>query len=186
MAWTESAIFRAWMTAALAPDAAFEGKWDPGEFDNVAGDGYMVALYNTGTTPDKSVAAAQSAYPVGQWVVGNEVTDSTVGAIGAGWPAGGVPLAGPTYTDDGPMIANPNPPPAIQVAPIVFAGDDTVNGPAGTVTLVDVSGDLLYWTGTGVAANQGAAFHWFGGPNQVSAGTFTIIWNAQGIMVQLV
>jgi hypothetical protein len=64
---------------------------------------------------------------------------------------------------------------------ITFDGADTSG--AGNVTLANVYGDLLYdFTLATPVAKQGCAFHSFGGVQQVTAGTFSIQWNAAGLM----
>jgi len=150
-----SNIFRQWIADSLGPTASFAGKWATGSPDT-----YKAALYNDTTTPDKTVAAASSAYNTGVWVVANERTDTN-------WPAGGRAITSPTFTSTGSTIT--------------YDGADTSG--AGNVTLTNVYGDLFYDdTLTTPVADQGAAFHSFGGIQQVTAGTFTIQWNASGIM----
>jgi hypothetical protein len=189
MAWTPnqgSSIFRAWMSAALGPDPAFTGGWGAPGAGNGAPDGaFKVAIYDDTPTPDKSVAAALTCYGVAPWLAG-EVPDT---GPDDNWPAGGVDLTGVAVTL-GPSAQNPAFPPGPELLfPITFAADNTTNdgNGAGTVTLLDVFGNLLYLTdAANVPPNQGAAFHYYGGANQVSGGTFTIIWHAQGVMVQVV
>ena len=53
----------------------------------------------------------------------------------------------------------------------------------GNVTLANVYGDMVYDFSLGApVAKQGLAFHWFGGVQGVTAGTFTVIWNASGVV----
>jgi hypothetical protein len=190
MAWTESAIFRAWMEDALTPAAGFTGGWgvnnQPGAPVPVGPGDYQVALFrsNAGVfTPAKNVPVGQTAYAGlgGVWLVADEVFEAP------GWPQGGRPLENPSLAASS-YLGPPNPPPDGSGV-LKFDGDQTGNdltAGTGVVTLADVAGDLLYWTPPNSVANQGAAFHSFGGVNQVTAGTFTIIWSAQGIMVQVV
>jgi hypothetical protein len=154
---SSSAIFRQWIADSLAPTASFAGKWN-------STDVFKAALFNDTTTPDKTVAAASSAYNTGVWVTANERTDTN-------WAAGGRQVTGTGsgggYTSTSNLIT--------------FDGADTSG--AGNVTLSNVYGDLLYDdTLTTPVADQGAAFHSFGGVQQVTAGTFTIQWNASGLM----
>jgi hypothetical protein len=55
----------------------------------------------------------------------------------------------------------------------------------GAVTLSNAFGCLVYddtiTAGTGGIADQGISFNYFGGAQSVTAGTFTIVWNASGI-----
>src|SRR5204863_9875565 len=82
-----------------------------------------VALYNTTTAPDQTVSAANSAYAVGQWVVGNEITDAS------GWPAGGRPIVPPPWTSASYVIT--------------YDAADTASANSNT-TLAAVFGCLLY------------------------------------------
>jgi hypothetical protein len=157
MAWTASAIFRQWIADSLAPTGSFVGKWN-------STDVYKAALFNATPTPDKTVAASASAYNTGVWVTGNEVTD-------ANWPAGGQSVAGTGSGGGYSSTSNL----------ITFDGSDTAG--AGNVTVANVYGDLLYdFTLATPVAKQGAAYHYYGGAQQVTAGTFTVIWNVNGLM----
>lgn len=158
MGWTNSKIFRQWIADSLAPTASFVGKWN-------STDVYKAALFGTTPTPDNTVSAANSAYAVGQWIVGNEITDAT------NWVAGGRAITGTGsgggYTSTSNLIT--------------FDGADTAGG--GNVTITAAFGDLVYDSTLATpVANQGAAYHYFGGTQSVTAGTFTIIWNALGIL----
>jgi hypothetical protein len=155
MAWTNSKIFRQWIADSLAPTASFAGKWGVGTPDT-----YKAALFPTGTTPDATVTAANSAYNAGVWTSGTELTDTN-------WPAGGRAITSPTFTSSGTTIT--------------YDGADTSG--AGNVTLAGVFGNLFYDdTLTTPVADQGAAFHYYGGSQGVTGGTFTIVWNASGLM----
>ena len=56
---------------------------------------------------------------------------------------------------------------------IVFDGEPLAS--TALVTLANVFGDLLY-DNTLVPIKGGAAYHYFGGGQQVTSGTFTIVW----------
>jgi hypothetical protein len=154
-----SKIFRQWIADSLAPTASFVGKWN-------STDVYKCALMNNTGTPDNTVTAALSAYNTGQWTAAtNEVVDVT------NWTAGGRAVTGTGsgggYTSTSNLIT--------------FDGADTAGG--GNVSLANVYGDLLYDSTLATpVANQGAAYHSYGGPQQVTAGTFTVIWNVNGLM----
>jgi hypothetical protein len=162
MAFTASAIFREWpravmgqgQTAAVLP-AAYAG---------LGADTVNVALYGNTGTPDKDAALTSTGYNTGAWVTGNEITDAT------NWVAGGRALASKTLTV-----------PATGV--FMFDAADLAGG--GNVTLASVYGCLVYdntiTAGTGGVAKQGVCFNYFGGPQSVTAGTFTIIWSANGV-----
>lgn len=123
-------------------------------------DAFKAALYGNTGTPDNDVTAANSAYAVGQWVVGNEKTDTN-------WPAAGRPLAS--------VVLN-----SATADVIFFDAADTAG--AGNVTLAGVFGALVYDdTLTTPVADQGLCFNYFGGSQSVTAGTFTVVWHANGI-----
>lgn len=162
MAFTASAIFRTWplsimgqgQTAAVLP-AAYAG---------LGADTVNVALYNNTGTPDKDAALTSTGYNTGQWTTANEVTDAT------NWVAGGRALASKTLTNPSTGV-------------MMFDAADLAGG--GNVTLSGVMGCLVYdntiTAGTGGVAKQGVCFNFFGGAQSVTAGSFTIIWNASGI-----
>src|SRR4051812_36929988 len=110
MAWSNSKVFCQYVSDIVANTTAID--WDA--------DTIKAALYNNTGTPDQSVSAANSAYLVGQWVVGNEVSSA------GQWAAGGVALASKTNT-----VASPNVP---------LDAADTASG--ATATLASVFGCL--------------------------------------------
>jgi hypothetical protein len=162
VAWANSKIFRQWIADSLAPTASFVGKWN-------STDVYNAALYNNTTTPDATVTAALSGYNAGtsQWVVANEVIDT----LNSNWVAGGRAVTG---TGSGGGYSS-------SALLITFTGSNTSG--AGNLTITNAYGDLLYdSTLSTPVSKQGAAFHYFGGAQSVTNGTFTIQWNASGIM----
>lgn len=164
MAWTVSGVFREWpksimgqgQTAAVLP-AGYAG---------LGADAVKVALYDNDITPDKDASLTTTGYNTGQWVSsGNEVIDAT------NWVAGGRTLASKTFTTPSTGV-------------FMFDAADLAGG--GTVTLTNAYGCLVYddtiTAGTGGIADQGVSFNYFGGAQSVTAGTFTIIWNSNGIV----
>lgn len=122
-------------------------------------DTFKAALYNNTTAPDQTVAAASAAYNAGQWAVANELSNG-------GWTAAGLALASVTSSFSSNVYT--------------FDAADTANGSA--ATLSGVFGTLVYDdTLTTPVADQGVCFNYFGGTQSVTAGTFTIVWNASGI-----
>lgn len=122
-------------------------------------DTWNVALYGNTGTPDQTVASASFAYNAGQWVTGNEVTAT-------GWPAGGLALASVTSTFTSNVFT--------------FDAADRSGGASDTVT--NAYGVLVFdFSIATPVAKQGACFNAFGGPNSVTSGTFTVVWNASGI-----
>jgi len=124
----------------------------------LASDAPKVALYGVGLTPDATVAKANTAYNTGQWVTGGELTDA------GGWPAGGRTLLSPTSV----------------IASNVYTYDaaDTVSADSHT-TITAAYGCLVY--DDTVAGDYGLSFHYFGGSQTVSEGTFSVAWNASGL-----
>lgn len=164
MAWSESRVFREWpksimgqgQTAAVLP-AGYAG---------LGADTVKAALYDNDITPDRDAALTATGYNTGQWTAsGNEVTDAT------NWTAGGRTLASKTFTTPSSGIFR-------------FDAADLAGG--GTVTLTNAYGCLVYddtiTAGTGGVADQGVCYSYFGGAQSVVAGTFTIVWNSNGII----
>lgn len=163
MAWTDSRVFREWpksimgqgQTAAVLP-AGYAG---------LGADTVKVALFNNSVTPDKDAALTSTGFNTGTWVTANEVTDAT------NWVSGGRTLASKTFTTPSTGV-------------FMFDAADLAGG--GTVTLTNAFGCLVYddtiTAGTGGIADQGVSFNYFGGAQSVTAGTFTIVWNANGIV----
>jgi|SRR5829696_806721 len=154
MAWTNSKIFREWMVTAY--QAAGTG------FTGLDSDVINAALFNNTVTPDQDAVVGSTGYNTGTWVTGNEVTDAT------NWVAGGRALASKTFTT-----------PA--AATMRFDAADLAGG--GNVTITNAFGTLVYdnTITAGTVAKQGVSFHYFGGAQSVTSGTFTVIWHANGI-----
>lgn len=153
MAWANSKIFRPFIADVLDNTTAVD----------LGSDVPKVALYNNSITPSQDVTSALSAYNAGasQWVTANEVTDAT------NWVAGGRPLASTVLNSSSAGI-------------VFYDAADTAG--AGNVTLASVFGCLVYDdTLTTPVADQGICFNYFGGSQSVTAGTFTVVWNANGI-----
>lgn len=163
MAWSNSKMFREW------PRAVFGGGQTsdvlPAAYAGLGADTVKAALYTT-NTPDKDASRITTGYnsAASQWVVANEVSN-------AGWSAGGLALASKVF-DTG------------TTGVFKFDAADTGGG-VGNVTLAAVFGCLIYddtiTVGTGGIADQGVCYNYFGGSQSVTAGTFTVVWNASGI-----
>lgn len=163
MAWTDSRVFREWpksimgqgQTAAVLP-AGYAG---------LGADSVKVALFNNSVTPDRDAALTSTGFNTGTWVTANEVTDAT------NWVSGGRTLASKTFTTPSTGV-------------FMFDAADLAGG--GTVTLTNAFGCLVYddtvTAGTGGIADQGVSFNYFGGAQSVTAGSFTVVWNANGIV----
>lgn len=120
-----------------------------------------VALYNNTPTPDNTVTLANTAYNVGQWATAQEQFQA------GQWPQGGVALSGHDVTT--------------ATTTVTYDATDTASGAA--CTLANVFGCLVYDdTITTPTADAGICYNYFGGTNSVTNGTFTVVWNASGIM----
>jgi len=122
-----------------------------------------VALFNNTTTPDATVAVASTGFNTGVWVTGNEVVDVT------NWVSGGRALASKTFTF--PVAGT-------------FRMDAADLSGGGNVTLASVFGCQHYdnTITAGTVAKQGVSYHYFGGTQGVTAGTFTVVWHANGLI----
>lgn len=162
MAFTSSSVFRAWTAAILGQGQTAAVL--PAGYAGLGADTVNVALYNNSGTPDKDAALASTGYNTGAWVTANEVTGSGI------WAAAGRPLSGKTITTPSTGVS-------------MFDATDLAG--AGTGTLANVYGCLVYddtiTAGTGGVADEGICFIYFGGAQAVTAGSFTIVWNANGI-----
>lgn len=128
---------------------------------NLDADNVKAALFDNSITPDQTVTSANTAYGVGQWSSGG-VLDAS------GWPAVGRQLLSPTSVFASNVYT--------------FDAADTVSANA-TTSLTNAYGCLIYNdTLAAPVADQGVCFNYFGGANTVTSGTFTIVWNASGIM----
>ena len=152
MAWANSKIFAAFITDIANNTTAMD----------LNADTFKAALYNNSITPDNTVASASTAYNAGQWANTNEVDDGTE------WDAGGEPLTSVTST--------------FSSTTYTFDAADTASG-GSSATLANVYGCLvLDDTIATPVADQGVCYNYFGGAQSVTNGTFTIQWNASGVM----
>lgn len=161
MAWTVSAIFREWPKSILGQGQTAAVL--PAGYAGLGADAVKVSLHNNSITPDKDAALTSTGFNTGQWATTNEVSDTN-------WATGGRTLATKTFTTPSTGVAQ-------------FTAANLAGG--GAVTLSAVQGCFVYddtiTVGTGGVADQGICYNWFGGAQSVTAGTFTIVWNANGI-----
>lgn len=124
------------------------------------------ALFNNTPSPDASVAVASTAYNTGVWITANEVTG------GGGWVAGGIALGTKAWavTTAGSQTT---------ATAVSFTAANTAG--AGPSTVTAAFGTLVYDGTITVTASQGMCFNYFGGTQSVTAGTFTIVWDATGV-----
>ena len=153
MAWNGSKVFVRTIFDMLDNAAAFDL--------GTGGDIPKVALYNNTITPDATAPSASTAYNVGQWATAQEVFQA------GQWAQAGVALSGSTLTVSGSTVT--------------YDANDTASGSA--ATLSNATGALVYDdTLTTPVADQGICYNYFGGPNSVTNGSFTVVWNAAGIL----
>ena len=152
MAWSNSKIFAATQADIGAGTTAID----------MDSDTWHAALYNDSITPDNTATSANTAYNAGVWGVANEQSDGT------NWDAGGEPLTSTSYSASGAVVT--------------FDAADTPQGGA-TCTLSNVFGCLVYNVTVATPVDdQGICYNYFGGAQSVTAGTFTIVWAANGVM----
>lgn len=146
---TNSKMFTSFITDVINNTTAMDGNSDT----------WNIALFGNTPTPDQTVASANAAYNVGQWLSSSEVTAT-------GWTAGGLALASVTST----------------FASNVFTFDaaDRSGGASDTVTAA--YGCLIFDNTIATpVAKQAMCYLAFGGSNSVTSGTFTVVFNASGI-----
>lgn len=145
----------AWSTSKVFAYATLQGM---SKALNLTSDSYKVALYSSNTmTPDATVTTAvltEYAGAASQWVTGNEVS-------GTGYTAGGVAVTPISLSQSTNVIEF-----------------NSSGSPSWTTATFTAYGCLVYDT---TVSNEGLSFNYFGGAQSVTAGTFTISWNASGI-----
>lgn len=172
MPWLDSnPTSRVFIQAVLNPlTASVWSTTEPTTYgtNGLSADTVNVALFNNTVSPNATAAVASTGYNTGTWTTGNEVTDAT------NWVAGGRALASKTYS-------------------VLTAGSQTTSAEvnfdaadlsgAGNVTITSAFGCLVYdnTITAGTVAKQGMCFNYFGGSQSVTAGTFTIVWDATGV-----
>lgn len=153
MAFTTSKVFAAFLLNALT---------DTGEYNMDTATEFKCALYAGTITPDETCSLANTAYGAGQWAT--SIVDTGTSAP-AGWPAVGRPLSLAT--------------PMTQASNVVkFDSDDTASANA-TTTLASNSGCLIY--NDTMTGDYGVAFLYFGGPQSVTVGSYTVVYASGGI-----
>jgi hypothetical protein len=156
MPWTASHMFRQWIADCLTHTAT----------PAFATDTFTVALYGNTITPDENATAVLSAYNAASsaWLTAGELYQA------GQWAQGGVSVSGGSGVTNFTGTADA----------VWFSASNTASGSA--CTLAGVYGDLLYdATLTTPVAGQGVCFHYYGGSQSVTAGTFTVIWNVNGL-----
>jgi hypothetical protein len=162
MAWSASNVFQEWVKNPL-----FTGVTGaPTGYTGYATDTMNCALFASGITPDRTAAVGSTGYNTGVWLLANEKTGSSE------WVAGGRALASKTNAASAGTVT-------------LDAADLT--GTA-SITMASVEGCLIYDNSitAGTVAKQGMCFLWFGGAQSVTSGTFSVVFNAAGIVTATV
>jgi len=164
MAWSASNVFQEWVKNPLFNGS--QGSPPTGYTGYAGADVFKCALFAAGITPDRNAAVGSTGYNTGQWITANEKTGSSE------WVAGGRTLASKTNVASAGTIT-------------LDAADLTGSA---SITMSSVEGCLIYDdTITAVTvADQGMCFLWFGGSQSVTAGTFSVVFNAAGIVTATV
>lgn len=158
MAWGGSAIFREFITDALGNAVAYD-------LSGSGVDTFKAALFNNSITPDKDASITGYNEATGQWLVANEVIDSSGG--GTDWPTAGRPLVSPALTNPSSGV-------------IMFDASDTASAGA-TADIASARGVLVFDDTITSPVDPGITFNDFGSAQSVTNGTFTIVWHANGI-----
>lgn len=156
---TNSKMFVTWAQGVMGNNGS---STLPTTYGGLAADTINVALYNNTGTPSETDTAAHNAYngSGGAWVTANQS-----GCTDANWLAAGRPLASKT----------------LNVSSNVFTFDAADLAGGGNVTISNAYGCLVYDDTITSTADLGICFNAFGSGQSVTAGTFTIVWNASGI-----
>lgn len=154
MAWSASKITTAYLYNQVTHTS----------ISNWPGDAlFEVALWDNSGTPLQTDTAAHQAYAAagGTWAAGGQ-------SSGTSWPALGRPLVTATLS-------------AATVTPLTFDAVDTASADA-TCTLSGTYGCCVYDHTAGTPTDQVLCYNYFGGVQTITSGTFTVVWNASGIM----
>lgn len=149
---TLSKIFPAWVRDSINNTAAHSGA--------ILTDQLNIALYNNTNTPDQFALNTLTGYnqATSQWVAANEVTAT-------GWPAGGLALA---------SVAS-----SFTTNVYTLTAANRAGGATDTVT--NAFGCLIFNNAI-TTFKDGICYLAFGGANSVVSGTFTVQFNAAGIL----
>lgn len=158
MAWGTSSIFREWTSQVLQVSGT--------GYTGLDSDAVKGALFG-GNVPDKDAAVGLTGYnaAASQWVVANEKTGGGTSA----WVAGGRALASKTFTTPSSGV-------------VMFDAADLTDAAASTMS--NVEGILIYDStiSGGTVTSQGVCYNGFGGPQSITAGTFSVVFNVNGIL----
>jgi hypothetical protein len=167
MAWADSRVFQEWDKNPLFNGS---GGTPPTGYSGFLTNVMKCALFGStaSMTPDRNATLATTGYnsATSQWVVANEKTGSSE------WVAGGRALASKTNVASAGTIT-------LDAADLVGAASITMSSVAGCLIYDD---DIT----AGTIADQGMCYLFFSGDQAVTAGTFTVSFNAAGIVTATV
>jgi hypothetical protein len=128
------------------------------------------ALFNNSVSPDAHAAVTSTGFNTGTWTTGNEVIDTG----GSNWASGGRALGTKTFS----LLTA-----GTQTTPSSLAFDAADLTGAGNVTIAAAFGLLVYdnTISAGTVSKQGLCFNYFGGSQSVTAGSFTVVFDASGV-----
>jgi hypothetical protein len=158
MAWANSKVFEEWIIGPMlqASGTAYTG---------LDSDTIKAALFDDTITPDNDAAVASTGFNTGVWLA----TEPPQQFDAAGWATGGLALTAKTFTTPG-------------TDQVRFDAADLPS--TANVTITAAVGALIYddTITAGTVADQGVCYLWFSGPASVTAGSFTIIFGANGLI----
>lgn len=155
MAWSNSKIFRPFLADAFVNGSAW----------NLGTDTFKAALYDNSITPDNDVTLANSAYGGGVWSTSGGGSGTPQVYQASHWAQGGQTIASPSVN-------------SATADAVFFDATDTASVDNAT-TISNAYGVLVYDT---TITSYGISYNYFGGTAQgVTSGTFTVVWNANGI-----
>ena len=155
MAWTDSRVFRSFVTDQFAGTAVFDL--------DAPSDTYKMSAWNNTVVPDKDATSANSKYNGGTWLVANEVIDT----LNTNWIAHGRTIAGLTVTNPSTGVI------MVDCNDVTGAGNVTMTGFYGTLTDDD--------TKTTPVADQAVCFNYLGGTQTITNGPITIVIDVAGL-----
>lgn len=154
MAWSASKITTAYIYNQVTHTS----------ISNFPGDAlFEVALFDNTMTPLQTDTAAHNCYNAagGTWASGFQYSGTT-------WPQLGRPLVSAALSN-------------ATTTPVVWSAANTASVDA-TCTLSGTYGCIVYDHTAGTPTDQVLCYNYFGGVQSISSGTFTVVWNASGIM----
>lgn len=170
MPWTDSSPTSRIFTQALI-NPIMGRVWStaaPTTYANLSADDVRGALFNNSVSPDASAAVGSTGFNTGTWLTANQVTDAT------NWTSPGRALGTKTFSA---LTAGSQ----TTASSVAFDAADLAGG--GNVTIANAFGVLVHdnTITAGTVAAQGMCFNYFGGTQGVTGGTFTIVWDANGV-----